>query len=57
MRKIQWGKILRSWWGRMILGAFIGGIFMAWVSIEDPRLMFVGMVIGAGALFFLGRLQ
>ncbi len=57
MRKISWGKIIRSWWGRMILGAFMGGILMAWMTIEDPRLIFLGMAIGATALFFLGRLQ
>jgi hypothetical protein len=56
MRKFSWSKIARSWWGRIIMGAFIGGVLMAWVSIQDPSLIFVGMVIGAAALFFLGRL-
>ena len=57
MNKIPWGKMVRSWWGRIIIGAFIGGILMAWVSIEEPALVFVGMIGGAVALFFLGRLQ
>ncbi len=57
MNKISWGKIVRSWWGRIIIGAFVGGILMAWVSIEDPRLVFLGMAGGALLLFFLGRLQ
>lgn len=57
MRKFSWSKLVRSWWGRIILGAFIGGVLMAWVSIQDPSLIFVGMVVGAAALFFLGRLQ
>jgi hypothetical protein len=57
MRKFSWGKVIRSWWGRTLIGAFIGGVLMAWVSIQDPSLIFVGMVVGALALFFLGRLQ
>ena len=57
MRKFSWIKVIRSWWGRIIIGAFIGGVLMAWVSIQDPSMIFVGMVVGALALFFLGRLQ
>ena len=57
MRKFSWMKIVRSWWGRIIIGAFIGGVLMAWMTIQDPALIFVGMAIGAVTLFFLGRLQ
>jgi hypothetical protein len=57
MRKISWGKIIRSWWGRMLIGAFMGGVLMAWMTIEDPKLIFVGMALGALTLFFLGRLR
>jgi hypothetical protein len=57
MRKISWMKIIRSWWGRMLIGAFMGGVLMAWMTIEDPKLVFLGMAAGALTLFFLGRLK
>jgi hypothetical protein len=41
----------------MLLGAFMGGVLMAWMTIEDPKLIFVGMALGALTLFFLGRLK
>jgi len=56
-RKIAWGKIIRSWWGRSIAGAFLGGLLVAFANINTPAVFIIGMVAGAIALFLLGRLQ
>ena len=56
-RKISWGKIIRSWWGRSIAGAFLGGLLVAFAQINSPAIFFIGMAAGAIALFLLGRLQ
>ena len=52
-----WKKIVQSWWGRMLIGAFIGGFCVAFVGVQEPAIFFLAMIIGAAALFFLGRLQ
>ena len=56
-RKISWSKIIRSWWGRSIAGAFLGGLLVAFAQINSPAVFFFGMAAGAIALFLLGRLQ
>ena len=56
-RKIAWGKIIRSWWGRSIAGAFLGGLLVAFANINTPGVFLFGMAAGAIALFLLGRLQ
>ena len=56
-RKIAWGKIIRSWWGRSIAGAFLGGLLVAFANINTPAIFIIGMVAGAITLFLLGRLQ
>lgn len=53
----RFGRILRSWWGRSLAGAFIGALLMGWVGIEDPLFFFGGILLGALVLFFLGRLE
>ena len=52
-----WKKFVRTWWGRMIIGALIGGFGVLFVGVQDPAVFFLGMILGAAALFFLGRLQ
>jgi hypothetical protein len=52
-----WKKFVRSWWGRMLIGAFIGGFTVAFVGVQEPAIFLVGMILGAAVLFFLGRLQ
>ena len=52
-----WKKFARSWWGRMLIGAFMGALIVAFVNVQDPAIFLIGMIIGALALFFLGRLQ
>lgn len=51
----RFGKMLRTWWGRSLAGAVLGAFLMAFANIEDPLFFFGGMIIGALALFFLGR--
>jgi hypothetical protein len=53
----RFARILRSWWGRSLAGAFIGALLMGWVGIEDPIFFFSGVILGALVLFFLGRLE
>jgi hypothetical protein len=57
MLNTLWKKFVRSWWGRMLIGAFIGGFTVAFVGVEEPAIFLLAMAIGAAALFFLGRLQ
>ena len=57
LRKISWGKIIRSWWGRSLAGAFLGGLLVAFANINTPGIFLVGMILGAVTLFLLGRLQ
>ena len=57
MRNIQWKKLLQSWWGRSLAGAFIGGLLVAFSGVDDPAWFMGGMVIGAVTLFLLGRWQ
>lgn len=52
-----WKNFVRSWWGRMVIGALIGGFTVAFVGVQEPAIFLIGMAIGAAALFFLGRLQ
>jgi len=56
MRNLSWKKWLRSWWGRLLVGAFIGGLLVAFSGLNDPVAFVWGMVLGALAMFFLGRL-
>jgi len=55
MQRISWQKIIRSWWGRSLAGAFIGGLLVAFSGIEQPVAFLGGMIVGAVVLFFLGR--
>lgn len=55
MQKLSWQKIIRSWWGRMLAGAFIGGLLVAFSGIDQPVAFLLGMLVGAVVLFFLGR--
>jgi hypothetical protein len=52
-----WDKIIRSWWGRSLFGAFIGGLLVAMAQVNSGPAFLLGMIIGATALFFLGRLR
>ena len=57
MPKIAWKKMLQSWWGRSIAGAFLGGLLIDFSGVDDPSIFLFGMVAGAVALFLLGRLE
>jgi hypothetical protein len=54
-RKSVWKQIMQSWWGRMLAGAFVGGLLVAFSGLDDPVVFLLGMLAGALALFFLGR--
>ncbi len=54
MHTIQWKKIARTWWGRMLVGAFIGGLLVAFSNIQDPAWFIGGIIAGAFAMYFLG---
>mgnify|MGYP001172520198 CR=1 FL=1 len=56
-RNNRYVKMLRSWWGRSLFGAFVGGLLVAWSGVDDPLIFFAGMAVGALGMFFLGRLQ
>lgn len=56
-RNNRYVKLIRSWWGRSLAGAFLGGLLVAWSGVDDPLVFFVGMGVGALGLFFLGRLK
>jgi len=48
-------RLVRTWWGRSLFGAFLGGMLVAFSNVDDPTIFLIGMVLGAAALFFLGR--
>jgi hypothetical protein len=56
-RKLSWNKIIRSWWGRSIAGALLGGLLVAMFNIDSPGVFIFGMIGGGVALFLLGRLE
>ena len=55
MRKIQWMKLARSWWGRLLVGAILGALLIGFSGIQQPTAYLIGMIVGALVLFFLGR--
>ncbi|MCC6191580.1 MAG: hypothetical protein IT318_21345 [Anaerolineales bacterium] len=55
MERITWKKIIRSWWGRSLAGAFVGGLLVAFSGLDQPAVFILGMLVGAVALFLLGR--
>jgi hypothetical protein len=57
MPRIQWKKMIQSWWGRSLAGALVGGLLVAFSGLEDPLVFLFGMLAGALLLFFLGRLE
>jgi hypothetical protein len=57
LRKLSWSAIIRSWWGRSLAGAFIGGLLVAFANVNSPVFFLIGMAGGALALFLLGRLD
>lgn len=50
-------KMLRSWWGRSLAGAFIGGLVVAFAGIDEPVWFFAGMAAGALILYVVGRIE
>ena len=56
-RKLSWDKIIHSWWGRSLAGAVIGGFLVAFAGVNSPAIFVGGMILGAVAMFLLGRLQ
>ncbi|MBP7692065.1 MAG: hypothetical protein KA764_09120 [Anaerolineales bacterium] len=56
-RNNRYVKMLRSWWGRSLFGAFVGGLLISWSGVDEPVVFFGGMLLGALVLYFLGRLE
>ncbi len=54
MRKFSWKKLLRTWWGRSLAGAFVGGLLVAFSGVDNPAIFLLGMLAGAVILFILG---
>jgi hypothetical protein len=57
MNRFSWKKVIQSWWGRSLAGAFIGALLVAFSGLEQPTVFLLGMIVGAVTLFLLGRLQ
>lgn len=55
MRTIDWKRMARSWWGRLLIGAFIGGIVVAFANIDSALIFVGGMIVGALVVFLLGE--
>jgi hypothetical protein len=55
MRTIDWKRMARSWWGRLLIGAFIGGIVVAFANIDNALIFVGGMIVGALIVFLLGE--
>jgi len=55
MQRFSWKNVIRSWWGRSLAGAFIGGLLVAFSGLDQPAVFLGGMLIGAVTLFLLGR--
>jgi hypothetical protein len=54
MRKFSWKKLLQTWWGRSLAGAFVGGLLVAFSGVDNPAIFLLGMLAGAVILFVLG---
>lgn len=54
MGTVDWKKLARSWWGRLLIGAFIGGMVTAFANIDSGVIFVGGMVVGAVAVYLLG---
>ena len=57
LRKLQWKKIIQSWWGRSLAGVFLGALLVAFSGVKEPAIFLIGMLAGALTLFLLGRLE
>jgi hypothetical protein len=53
----RFGRFLSSPLGKVILGAGLGGLVVAFASIQDPVIFIAGMIIGVVAVFALGQLR
>jgi hypothetical protein len=45
----------RSWWGRLLIGGFIGGIVVTFASIDSALIFAGGIILGALIVFLLGE--
>jgi hypothetical protein len=57
MQANKFTKYLRTWWGRSLAGAFVGGLLVAFSGIDDPAWFLAVMAAGALVMYFLGRLE
>jgi len=57
MNRVTWKKIIQSWWGRSLAGAFIGALLVSFSGLTDLGVFVLGMAVGAVALYLLGRLE
>ena len=53
----RFGRFITSPLGKLILGAGLGGLIVAFANIQDPVVFFAGMVIGVVVVFALGRIR
>lgn len=51
------GRFLSSPLGKIILGAGLGGLVIAFANIQDPAMFVGGMVVGVVIVFALGQLR
>lgn len=56
MLNTLWKKFVRSWWGRMIIGALIG-VFAVGMVNPEPAFLLGAMIVGAVGVYLLGRLK
>lgn len=48
-------KLARTWWGRLLFGAFLGGMLVAFSNVDNPTIFIIGMIVGAVVVYFLGQ--
>ncbi len=53
----RFGRFLSSPLGKVIVGAGLGGLVVAFASIQDPVIFIAGMIIGVVTVFALGQLR
>ncbi len=53
----RFGRFLTSPIGKILLGAGVGGLVVAFANVQDPLVFVGGMVVGVIAVFALGQIR
>lgn len=53
----RFGRFLTSPIGKVLLGAGVGGLVVAFANVQDPLVFVGGMVVGVIAVFALGQIR